>query len=193
MKYWKSKEVSLKDAAEWARMGITSTNHMAMEDTPITVTQWGEWKDTTHITEAADWIRLGFNKEKAQIWKEYQVLPMQAKILKEWIHSKFQPAHMRQWMELAIEIPLSTTLANTRISPEQVMEFLDVGYTIEKALLLLFKGILLDKAPSPKRKRENMLYSKKIKKGIHLGLTDRGNVPFKEFLQEHISQGNPFK
>ncbi|KAJ9089007.1 hypothetical protein DSO57_1017285 [Entomophthora muscae] len=111
----------------------------------------------------------------------------------EWIHSKFQLAHARQWMELAIEIPLATTLADARISPEQVMEFLEVGYTIDKALPLLFKGIPLDKAPSPKRKRGNMSYSEKIKKGIHPGLTDRGTVLFKEFLQEHISQGNSFK
>ncbi|KAJ9090103.1 hypothetical protein DSO57_1006172 [Entomophthora muscae] len=96
-------------------------------------------------------------------------------------------------MELAIEIPLATTLANTKISPEQVMKFLDERYTLDKALPLLFKGILLDKASSSKRKRGNMSYSKKIKKGIHPGLTDRGTVPFKEFLQEHISQGNPFK
>ncbi|KAJ9089718.1 hypothetical protein DSO57_1009983 [Entomophthora muscae] len=111
----------------------------------------------------------------------------------EWVNSRFQPPQARQWMELAIEIPLATTLADAKISPEQAMEFLDEGYTLDKALPLLFKGILLDKASSPKRKRGNMSYSKKIKKGIHPGLTDRGTVLFKEFLQEHMSQGNPFK
>ncbi|KAJ9089719.1 hypothetical protein DSO57_1009984 [Entomophthora muscae] len=36
MMYWKAKEVSLKDTAEWARMGAMSTTHMAMGETPIT-------------------------------------------------------------------------------------------------------------------------------------------------------------
>ncbi|KAJ9089006.1 hypothetical protein DSO57_1017284 [Entomophthora muscae] len=82
-------------------MGVTSTTHMAMGDTPITTTQWGEWKDTTHITEAADWIRLGFNKEQAQIWKEYWVLPMQAKILK----GNITPVEAREWLHAGFEAP----------------------------------------------------------------------------------------
>ncbi|KAJ9059708.1 hypothetical protein DSO57_1038659, partial [Entomophthora muscae] len=83
---------------------------------------------------------------------------------------------------------LATTLANTKITLGQMMEFLDERYTLDKSITLLFKGILLDKAPYPKRKQGNMSYSEKIKKGIHPGLTERGTVPFKEFLQEHISQ-----
>ncbi|KAJ9090104.1 hypothetical protein DSO57_1006173 [Entomophthora muscae] len=101
IKYWKAKEVSLKDAAEWARMGVTSTTHMAMRETLITADQWGEWKDTTHIMEAADWIRLGFTKEQAQIWKKYRVLPMQEKILR----GNITPMEAREWLHTGFEAP----------------------------------------------------------------------------------------
>ncbi|KAJ9078507.1 hypothetical protein DSO57_1005948 [Entomophthora muscae] len=70
-----------------------------------------------------------------------------------------------------------------------VVEYIEAGYTLEETIPLLFKGIPMDKAPPPKRKGgENMSYSEKIQKEIPPGLTDRGTIPFKEFLQEHMSQ-----
>ncbi|KAJ9062950.1 hypothetical protein DSO57_1005188 [Entomophthora muscae] len=89
---------------------------------------------------------------------------------------------------MEVDIPLATTLTNAMVTPPLVMEFLDAGYTPEETVPLLFKGIPMDKAPSLKQKRgDNMSYSKKIKKGIPIGLTDRGTIPFKEFLQEHVN------
>ncbi|KAJ9078513.1 hypothetical protein DSO57_1005954 [Entomophthora muscae] len=39
MKYWKRVKVSLKQAGEWTKVGITPEIHTTMDDNPITIDQ----------------------------------------------------------------------------------------------------------------------------------------------------------
>ncbi|KAJ9078512.1 hypothetical protein DSO57_1005953 [Entomophthora muscae] len=174
------KNIACVDAAQWFDVGLSAEEANYFEQ--------GGWK----YLKTVKWMHtneVDFNKFRQFI--HYSSNP--DKIL-EWSQTKFPSSQARQWMTIEVDIPLATTLANTMITPLLVMEFLDARYTLEETVPLLFKGIPMDKAPSLKQKRgDNMSYSEKIKKGIPTGLTDRGIIPFKESLQEHVSQGNPFK
>ncbi|KAJ9087638.1 hypothetical protein DSO57_1031087 [Entomophthora muscae] len=163
---WRSHMPNAKMASEYCKVNIEPLNagkwaEMGMEPEEAQYFEKGGWAHDR--TEA--WIHTQeINLEMFKPYIHYSSTP--DKIL-EWVRSRFHPTMARQWMEIEIGIPLATTMDNAKISPNMVAEYTEAGYTLDEAIPLLFKGIPLDKAPSPKRKRgENMTYSEKIKKRI---------------------------
>lgn len=81
MKYWNLKGVSLKETQEWASLGIKTLKHKTLRVNKISLFQWLEWQDIgVLLSEAADWINMGFTKEAAQQWGEAGIQPDEAHI-----------------------------------------------------------------------------------------------------------------
>ncbi|KAJ9078567.1 hypothetical protein DSO57_1005410 [Entomophthora muscae] len=193
------------EAKEWIQAGFEASQIATWRQTiPNSRNSSTYMKKNIARLEAAQWFDVGLSVEEAHYFKQgcwkylktvkwlhankvdfnklrqfihYSSNP--DKTL-EWSQSKFPPSQAHQWMAIEVDITLATTLSNAMITPPSVIEFLDAGYKLEETLPLLFKGIPMDKAPSLKQKRgNNISYSKKIKKGIPPGLTDRRTISFK--------------
>ncbi|KAJ9056989.1 hypothetical protein DSO57_1026840 [Entomophthora muscae] len=142
MKYWNRVKVSLKQAGEWTKVGITPEIHTTMGDNPIIIDQWRDWKSTTHITEAAEWIKLGFSLEQAQLWKEYRILPSQAVTLKgvvtpmeakEWIQVGFEASQIGTWRQAIPNARNASTYMKMNIACVDAAQWFDVGFAAEEA------------------------------------------------------------
>ncbi|KAJ9074395.1 hypothetical protein DSO57_1006954 [Entomophthora muscae] len=159
---WRSHGPNAKTANKYRKVGIEPSNagrwaEMGMEPEEAQYFEKGGW---THA-RTETWLH---NQEiKIEVFKLYIHYSATPEKILEWVRSRFHPARARQWMEIEIDIPLATSLDDAKITPNLIAEYIDAGYTREEAIPLLFKGIPMDKAPSPKRKRgEHMSYSEKI-------------------------------
>ncbi|KAJ9089216.1 hypothetical protein DSO57_1015150 [Entomophthora muscae] len=75
MKYWLNKGFTITDADIWKLLGITAHIHSNLGDCLISLEQWGNWRETSSITKAANWIEAGFTPKLVVKWMDTGISP----------------------------------------------------------------------------------------------------------------------
>ncbi|KAJ9065061.1 hypothetical protein DSO57_1023696 [Entomophthora muscae] len=146
MKYWLNKGFTLTNTDKWKLLGITAHIHSNLGDCPITLKQWGNWHETSSITEAANWIKAGFTPELVIKWMDNGISPRDAKIFNDIIY----PEEAAKWLttvmptepatcwKAAIPDPLlAGKFFKENISPEEVVQWTAMGANTAEAAYFL--------------------------------------------------------
>ncbi|KAJ9075244.1 hypothetical protein DSO57_1037906 [Entomophthora muscae] len=125
MKYWLNKGFTITDADKWKLLG----HHSNLGDHPISLEQWGSWRETTSITEAANWIEAGFTPELVVKWMDNGISPRDAKIFKEVLY----PEEAVKWLNTGIPAKLATCWKAAILDPYTAGEFFKMKISPEEA------------------------------------------------------------
>ncbi|KAJ9076755.1 hypothetical protein DSO57_1023163 [Entomophthora muscae] len=142
MKYWLNKGFIITDVDKCKLLGITANIHSNLGDRPISLEQWGNWRETSSITKAVNWIEAGFTPELVVKWMDNGISPRDIMILKEvlypeeaakWLNAG-TPAELATCWKAAIPDPYTAgEFFKAKISPEEAAQWTAMGANAAKA------------------------------------------------------------
>ncbi|KAJ9088222.1 hypothetical protein DSO57_1025195 [Entomophthora muscae] len=129
MKYWLNKGFAITYADKWKLLGITAHIYSNLGDRPISLEQWGNWRETSSITKADNWIEEVFTPELMVKWMDNGKSPRDAMILKEVLY----PEEAAKWLNADIPAKLATCWKAAILYPYTAGEFFKVKISPEEA------------------------------------------------------------
>ncbi|KAJ9083802.1 hypothetical protein DSO57_1031084 [Entomophthora muscae] len=142
MKYWIGLGTSMDIAQSWQRAGVTTQLHKTLENKKFTLEDWGKWRHTTTLADAAAWQTISFNPDQATPWIEHKVSPTEAVKLvgqispadaNTWLNAGIQAEHILKWRTLLPEAMTAGLFAKALFTPEEVAEWYDLGASPDEA------------------------------------------------------------
>ncbi|KAJ9085457.1 hypothetical protein DSO57_1013916 [Entomophthora muscae] len=141
MKYWLGLGETMTVAQSWQKAGVTTQLHKALENKKFTLEDWGKWRHTTALADAAAWLTIGFNPEQATPWIEHKVSPTEAvKLVGQlspaddniWLTAGIQAEYILKWRTLLPDATAAGLFAKALFTPEEAAEWYDLGASPEE-------------------------------------------------------------